>query len=150
MYYTTKAAQTTKALIRLRGCTCWSAPLLFAYAQVDLHLCCSRMTETKKFSHDVARIVGAHWTHSDLIMWLLKTKNDLCAQRRLRSAWASAQSDRSSLSAWRNLGSFTIHWAHSEDSDQTGCPGWSEFLQGAQFSLLVLSCCCSALSKKGI
>ena len=26
----------------------------------------------------------------------------------------------SSLSAWRNLGSWATHWVHSEDSDQTG------------------------------
>ena len=44
----------------------------------------------------------------------------LCAQRRLRSTWASAQSDQSSLSVWRKLGSLATHWAHSEDSDQTG------------------------------
>ena len=44
----------------------------------------------------------------------------VCAQQRLRSAWASAQSDQSSLSAWRKLGSLATHWAHSEDSDQTG------------------------------
>ena len=46
--------------------------------------------------------------------------NGLCAQRRLRSAWASAQSDQSSLSAWRKLGSLTTHWMHREYSDQTG------------------------------
>ena len=28
------------------------------------------------------------------------------------------QSDQSSLTAWRNLGSLATHWAHSEDSDQ--------------------------------
>ena len=43
-------------------------------------------------------------------------RNDLCSQQRLRSA--------SSLCAWRNLGSlathWATHWAHSEDSDQTG------------------------------
>ena len=40
----------------------------------------------------------------------------VCAQRRLRSAWAFAQSDQSSsLSTWRNLGSLASHWAHSED-----------------------------------
>ena len=44
----------------------------------------------------------------------------LCAQWRLRSAWASAQADQSLLSAWRKLGSLATHWAHSEDSDQTG------------------------------
>ena len=51
----------------------------------------------------------------------------MCVRRRLRSAWASAQSDQSlccsdesSLSAWRKLESFATHWVHSEDSDQTG------------------------------
>ena len=33
------------------------------------------------------------------------------AQRRLGLAWASAQSDQSSLSAWRNLGSLATRWA---------------------------------------
>ena len=47
-------------------------------------------------------------------------QNGMCAQRRLRSAWASAQSDQSSLAAWRKLRSLATHWAHSEDSDQTG------------------------------
>ena len=42
----------------------------------------------------------------------------LCAQRRLRSAWASAQSDQSLRCP--KLGSLSTHWAHSEDSDQTG------------------------------
>ena len=32
-------------------------------------------------------------------------QNSICAQRRLRSAWASTQSDQSSQSAWRKLGS---------------------------------------------
>ena len=43
-------------------------------------------------------------------------QNDLCAQRRLRSALASAQSDQSSQSAWRNLGSLATYWVHCEDS----------------------------------
>ena len=47
-------------------------------------------------------------------------QNDLCAQWRLESAWASTQSYQSSLSAWKKLGSLATHWAHSEDSDQTG------------------------------
>ena len=47
-------------------------------------------------------------------------QNDMCVQWRLRSAWASTQSDQSSLSAWRKLGSLATHWAHSEDSDLTG------------------------------
>ena len=47
-------------------------------------------------------------------------QNDMWAQQRLRSAWASAQSDQSLLFAWRKLGSLATHWAHSEGSDQTG------------------------------
>ena len=46
-------------------------------------------------------------------------QNGIFVQRRLRSAWASAQSDQSSLSAWRKLGFLATRWAPSEDSDQT-------------------------------
>ena len=69
-------------------------------------------------------------------------QNDLCAQWRLWSAWASAQSDQSSLSAWRNIGSSGTHWAHCEDSQTLrlgGCPGWSESSLATQTILLVLS-----------
>ena len=61
-------------------------------------------------------------------------QNDLCAQQRLRSA----QSDQSSLSAWRNIGPLTTYGAHSEDSDQT----WQCYVSslGAHVILLVLSC----------
>ena len=44
----------------------------------------------------------------------------------LKSAWASAQSDQSSLSAWRKLVSLATHWAH---------PGWSESSLGDQWFL---------------
>ena len=73
--------------------------------------------------------VGALKLSSYLFLWIVKLiwssawqnqQNDLCAQRRLRSAWASAQSDQSSLSAWRNIGPLTIYWVLSEDTDQTG------------------------------
>ena len=47
--------------------------------------------------------------------WHDKTNKWLCTQRRLRSVWTSAQSDQSSLSTWRKLGSFAAHWAHSKD-----------------------------------
>ena len=41
-------------------------------------------------------------------------------------------SDQSSLTAGRKLGSLATHWVHSEDSDQTTGPGWSEFSLDAQ------------------
>ena len=64
----------------------------------------------------------------------------MCAQWRLRSAWASTQSDQSSLSTWRNHGSLATHWAHSEDSDQTGrMPKLILVFAGHTLILLVLS-----------
>ena len=46
--------------------------------------------------------------------WSLRSaKTQICLGIRLD--WSE-----SSLSAWRNIGSSTTHWAHCEDSDQTG------------------------------
>ena len=65
----------------------------------------------------------------------------VCTQRWLRSAWVSNQSDQSSLSVWRNLGSIAAHWAQSEDSDQTGrMPRLIRVFAGRTLVLLVLSC----------
>ena len=64
-----------------------------------------------------------HWQQAefwDLSRLMTKPTKWLCTQRRLRSAWASTQSDQSSLSAWRKLSSLATHWVHREDSDQTG------------------------------
>ena len=74
---------------------------------------------------------------------ITKPKMWLCTQQRLRSAWASTQSDQSSLSTWRKFGSLAIHWAHSKDSDQTGrmprliclCWGHSHSVEVAHLSL---------------
>ena len=49
-----------------------------------------------------------------------KKENDMCAKRRLRSAWASAQSDQSFRCPHEEIGSSPTHWAHIEDYDQTG------------------------------
>ena len=66
------------------------------------------------------------------------------AQRRLRSAWASAQSDQSSLSAWRNLGSLATYWAPSDNSDHS-LPRLIWVFAGRRLILLVFSCRCSNL-----
>ena len=65
----------------------------------------------------------------------------LCAQRRLRSAWASAQSDQSLRCPYeKKLGSLATHWAHSEDSAQTGwMPRLIWVFAGRTVILLVLS-----------
>ena len=70
-------------------------------------------------------------TPEDLSRNTTKPTKWLCAQRRLRSAWASAQSDqRLRCPHQESFGPFASHWAHSEDSDQ---PGRTAIL-------LVLSC----------
>ena len=47
----------------------------------------------------------------------------------------------SSLSTWRKLGSWATHWAHSEDSDQTGrMPRLIWVFAGRTLILLILSC----------
>ena len=64
----------------------------------------------------------------------------LCTQQRLRSAWASAWCDQSSMSTWRKLGSLATHTAHSENSDRTGrMPRLIWIFAGCTVILLVLS-----------
>ena len=66
----------------------------------------------------------------------------VCAQRRLRSAWASAQSDQSlHCPHEEKTGSLATHWAPSEDSDQAGrMPKLIWVFTGRTAILLVLSC----------
>ena len=65
-------------------------------------------------------------------------QNDMCAQRILKSAWASAQSDQSLPCPHKeNLGLYLgTHWMHSED--WSGCAdAQTESSQGAHIILLV-------------
>ena len=55
-----------------------------------------------------------HKQHKWAVSWQ-NQQNGMWAQRRLGSAWASAQSDQSLLSAWRKIGSLATHWVHSKD-----------------------------------
>ena len=71
-------------------------------------------------------------------------QNDICAQRRLRSAWADVL-----LSAWRNLGSLATHWAHSEDSYLDSADVQADLsLCWVQVILLVVSSCSSYVSSE--
>ena len=72
-----------------------------------------------------------------------KTNSDMCIQQRLRSVWASAQSDqslRSQLSGKLRTQGFFMQTGKTLIR-LDGCPGWSESSLGAQVILLVLSCC---------
>ena len=70
-----------------------------------------------------------------------KTNKTSVRPEKTRSAWASAQSDQSSLSAGRYLGSLAAHWAYSEDPDQSRrMPRLIWVFVGRTLILLVLSC----------
>ena len=74
-----------------------------------------------------------------LLSWSKKNQqNDPGAKWRLRSAWASAQSDKSLLSAWWSSWSLAARWARSKNSDQMCRLMW--VLKGTNIILLVLSC----------
>ena len=56
----------------------------------------------------------------------------VCAQRRLRSAWASAQSDQSSLcTQWVAKDPRFFMWTEKTPIRLGGCPGWSESSLGS-------------------
>ena len=93
---------------------CWRNILLVSFFfKKKLHF----VTLQESIAFHLLVLLLLYCVHKDIWAALWQNQlNGMCAQRRLRSAWASAQSDQS----LRCLGSFTTHWAHSEDSVQTG------------------------------
>ena len=79
----------------------------------------------KSFSNSLS--LSDHMWHPYMSREMTNPTMWVCAQRRLRSAWAWVWS-QSSLSAWRNLGSLATHWARSKD--------WSDWVD-AQADLSV-------------
>ena len=69
-------------------------------------------------------------------------QNDPCAQRRLRSAWASAQSDQSLRCPHEETLGPLLPTERTEKTliRLAGYPGWPESSLGVQFILFVLSC----------
>ena len=115
--------------------------------------------QTNSFSNLLVCDKSLHLTETYMKRDMTKPTKSVCAQRRLRSVWASASDEElrmsritskptkwpvrpeSSLSAWRKLGSLATHWVHSEDSDQTGrMPRLICVFAGRTLILLVLSC----------
>ena len=76
-----------------------------------------------------------HDKTNSVVVRLAKTQISLV----IRPVWSE-----SSLSGWRKPWSVATHWAHSEDSDQTGrMPRLIWVFAGRTLILLVLSCHCS-------
>ena len=78
-------------------------------------------------------------------------QNDLCAQRKLGSAWASAQSDQSLPCVLSGkLPRTKVLFMRTAQTliRLGGCPGWWKSLLGAYVILLVLSCCHSFMDTR--
>ena len=128
---------TKQGLTRMRGCTVRSESSHMSLCRS----CCALANKqnTLKLILDKLTAYQEHQT-GNMSRDMTKPTKWLCAQRRLRSAWASAQSDQSSLSAWRNIGPLATHWAHREDSDHTGrMPRLIWVFAGRTLNVLVLS-----------
>ena len=125
--------RTAKTLIRLGACPGWSESSLGAqphcwFCHEAAHISrtistCGSKAKTFEPRHDKTNNVAVRPA---------KTKISLD----IHPVWSE-----SSLSAWRKLGPLTTHWAHSEDSDQTGrMPRLIWVFAGCTLILLVLSC----------
>ena len=158
-----------KVLIWLRGCTGWSAPLLFAYGKTGFlmmwlilfsvpvlylghhvefecigswPLPCHLLPNTFILLDDIQNRVyiwhtkapfkrATSWQNQKITVRPAKAQISLD----FRPVWSE-----SSLFAWRKLGSLATHWAHSEDSDQTGqMHRLTRVFAGRTVILLVLS-----------
>ena len=59
--------------------------------------------------YSTSHTLRSTWAKKEEKIWAASwqnQQNDMCAQQRLRSAWAST---------WRNLGSLATHWVQSKD-----------------------------------
>ena len=69
---------------------------------------------------DVAEILLKATVNANLAASWQNQQNDVRPAKTRISLGIRPVWSESSLSAWRKLGSLATHWAHSEDSDQTG------------------------------
>ena len=104
-----------KTLIRLGGCPDWSESSLGAqslcwFCRVAAHFYLLYMIFVW-FVVSSQRAFSPTLCHNGLVT-TFEPRHD---KTNIRPVWSE-----SSLSAWRNLWSLATHWAHSEDSDQTG------------------------------
>ena len=122
-------------LIRLGGCILlvltWAAHFgcIFVSSQGFFHLnlkcfCDETLLEFENlYAHDASQAIMCTYNN---IGTQCEPRHDKTSKTSMRPAKTQISLgihpvwSESSLSAWRKLGSLAIHWAHSEDSDQTG------------------------------
>ena len=83
----------------------------------ETSILCNRQVSAYKFQNMTLHRIDFNKHMSRL---MTKPTKLLCAQRRQISMGICPVWSESLLSAWRKIGSLATHWAHSEDSGQTG------------------------------
>ena len=128
--------RTAKALISLGIRPVWSESSLSAWREIATHWAQSEDSDQTGRMPRLIRVFAVRSDQADLSSLGAHAKTQISLG--IRPVWSE-----SSLSAWREI---ATHWAHSEDSDQTG--RMPESSLGAQIILLVLSWGGSNLSIK--
>ena len=125
-------------LIRLCECPGWSESLLGAHAILLVLSWFGSYTAT--FLVSMHAYINIYYNNTRATAWQ-NQQNDMGAQRRLRSAWVSTQSDQSLLcSLWQAKNSRLPHSDSEDWSDWVG-PQADLSLHLGHDILLVLSCC---------
>ena len=107
-------------------------------SQSDAVMFFQKLEQESRYQKDVWVV----WKYAVIALtWWQNQQNGMCAQLRLRSAWASAQADQSLLCPHEErLGpQLSIECTAKTLIRLGGCPGWSESSLSAHAILLVLS-----------
>ena len=101
VYFHTSCVQTAKALARISLRAGSHEPSLVIYV----------ISTIISWAGSITLPTSRHIAECHITSWASAWQNKQmpCVPSENRSAWASAQSDQSSLSAWRKLGSLTTH-----------------------------------------
>ena len=123
--------QTVTTLIRLGRCPGWSESSLGTQIILLVLPCCGSYSNNRYYTIKTVNNKGIDQTVM-LLGWFVPLffTNELPHDKTNKVTVRSAKTQislgicpvwsESLLSAWRKLGSLATHWAHSEDSDQTG------------------------------
>ena len=106
--------------------------------------CCSVQIEVcywDYWHHSASLVILNSRPHKKVFSMLLTASHDFPNLKTKPTKWHVCPA-KSSLSAWRKLGSLATHWAHSEHSDQIGqMLGAQSFCWFCHETALIISVC---------
>ena len=124
VYWDRQAWANCRPRSEYTACCIWSGFILFATHPAGFNASASSKMDLFKSRTSMVRSYGVPIFRVNTVLnlstdnkWARTWQNvqsSMCAQWRLRSAWASAQADQSLLSAWRKHGSLATIWAHMQ------------------------------------